>query len=84
MLPELSLYVTLEPCVMCAAAMYELGIKRIVYGAENDRFGGITSIGDKTKYRALNDIEVCLFIIFLYRPIFRYLALLKPSALSFY
>lgn len=46
---------------MCAAAMYELGIKRIVYGAENERFGGIRSIGDREKYRSKNEIEVCFF-----------------------
>ncbi|CAJ0937399.1 unnamed protein product, partial [Mesorhabditis belari] len=52
------LFVTLEPCIMCAAAMYELGIKRIVYGAANQRFGGIESVGNKEKYGAEHEIEV--------------------------
>ncbi|KAF5305760.1 hypothetical protein FQR65_LT07656 [Abscondita terminalis] len=33
---------TMEPCIMCAAALYELGIKCIIYGCTNDRFGGET------------------------------------------
>ncbi|EGV65836.1 tRNA(adenine34) deaminase [Yamadazyma tenuis] len=34
------LYVTVEPCVMCASALKQIGIKRAVYGCGNDRFGG--------------------------------------------
>lgn len=39
---ELSVYVTVEPCIMCAAALYDLRTKLIVYGCRNDRFGGQT------------------------------------------
>nr|XP_023030238.1 tRNA-specific adenosine deaminase 2-like isoform X2 [Leptinotarsa decemlineata] len=39
---ELSVYVTVEPCIMCAAALYDLKVKKIVYGCKNDRFGGQT------------------------------------------
>lgn len=38
------LYVTCEPCIMCAAALATVGIKRVVYGCRNDRFGGCGSI----------------------------------------
>lgn len=34
------LYVTVEPCVMCASALKQIGIRRTVYGCGNDRFGG--------------------------------------------
>merc|ERR1712224_721167 len=34
------LYVTLEPCIMCAAALAQLGVPEVVYGAPNTRFGG--------------------------------------------
>jgi len=34
------LYVTVEPCIMCAAAMRQVGIEKVVYGCGNDRFGG--------------------------------------------
>ncbi len=38
------LYVTVEPCVMCAAALRYLGIGRVFYGCGNDRFGGCGSV----------------------------------------
>ncbi|GAA5821200.1 hypothetical protein JCM10212_006772 [Sporobolomyces blumeae] len=34
------LYVTVEPCIMCAAAMRQIGIEKVIYGCGNDRFGG--------------------------------------------
>jgi tRNA-specific adenosine deaminase 2 len=40
------LFVTCEPCIMCAAAISRLGIKRVVFGCSNDRFGGNGSILD--------------------------------------
>ncbi|CAN1346253.1 tRNA-specific adenosine deaminase TAD2 [Linum perenne] len=39
-----SLYVTCEPCIMCAAALSILGIKEVYYGCANDKFGGCGSI----------------------------------------
>ena len=36
-----SLYVTLEPCPMCAAAVSMMRIKRLVYGAENPKGGAV-------------------------------------------
>lgn len=41
---ELELYVTVEPCVMCAAALRHLGIGRVYYGCGNERFGGCGSV----------------------------------------
>ncbi|KAI5959988.1 TAD2 [Candida theae] len=37
---ELTLYVTVEPCIMCASYLRQLGIGRVFYGCGNDRFGG--------------------------------------------
>ncbi|RHY24649.1 hypothetical protein DYB32_008757 [Aphanomyces invadans] len=37
-------YVTCEPCIMCAAALALLHVKRVVFGCHNDRFGGNGSI----------------------------------------
>ncbi|KAI8015254.1 tRNA-specific adenosine deaminase TAD2 [Camellia lanceoleosa] len=39
-----TLYVTCEPCIMCAAALSILGIKEVYYGCANDKFGGCGSI----------------------------------------
>lgn len=39
---NIDVFVTVEPCIMCAAALYELKIKSISYGCKNDRFGGET------------------------------------------
>jgi tRNA(adenine34) deaminase len=39
-----TLYVTLEPCIMCAGAMVHARIKRLVYGAKDPRTGAIESV----------------------------------------
>ena len=38
-----TLYVTLEPCVMCAGALVAARIGRLVFGARDLRFGGVRS-----------------------------------------
>jgi tRNA(Arg) A34 adenosine deaminase TadA len=37
---ESTLYVTVEPCVMCASLLRQLKIKKVYFGAVNDKFGG--------------------------------------------
>lgn len=39
-----TLYVTIEPCIMCASAIRQIGIQRVVFGAGNERFGGNGSV----------------------------------------
>jgi tRNA(Arg) A34 adenosine deaminase TadA len=41
-----TLYVTVEPCIMCAGALALIGIGHVVYGCGNDKFGGAGSILD--------------------------------------
>ena len=41
---RMELYVTVEPCVMCAAALRFLGIGKVFYGCGNERFGGCGSV----------------------------------------
>lgn len=43
-LKDCHLYVTCEPCIMCSAALAQVGIGRVVFGCRNDRFGGCGSI----------------------------------------
>lgn len=40
LLADCTLYVTVEPCVMCASMLRQFGIKKVFFGAVNDKFGG--------------------------------------------
>ena len=51
-LEQATLYATLEPCVMCAGALVNARVRRLVFGARDLRFGGVRS-----KFR-LADSEV--------------------------
>src|SRR3954453_14618282 len=42
-LPGATLYVTLEPCVMCAGALMHAGVARVVYGARDPKTGACGS-----------------------------------------
>ena len=48
-LPGVTLYVTLEPCAMCAGAIINARIPRVVYGAPDLRFGALGSLTDLSK-----------------------------------
>ncbi len=48
-LPGVTLYVTLEPCAMCAGAIINARIERVVYGAPDVRFGALGSLTDLSK-----------------------------------
>ena len=41
---ECTLYVTLEPCAMCAGAILSARIPRVVYGASDKKFGAVRSV----------------------------------------
>ncbi|CAK9440357.1 uncharacterized protein LODBEIA_P44570 [Lodderomyces beijingensis] len=41
---ELTLYVTVEPCIMCASYLRQLHFGKVVFGCGNDRFGGAGTI----------------------------------------
>ncbi|MEO8296953.1 MAG: tRNA adenosine(34) deaminase TadA [Burkholderiales bacterium] len=43
-LPECELYVTLEPCAMCAMALMHARIKRVVFGAFDPKTGAVGSV----------------------------------------
>ncbi|MGY0159877.1 tRNA adenosine(34) deaminase TadA [Edwardsiella tarda] len=57
---EATLYVTLEPCVMCAGAMVHSRIRRLVYGASDLKTGAAGSLLDVLGHPGMNHrIEVC-------------------------
>lgn len=39
-LSETDLYVTVEPCIMCASALRQFRIRAVYFGCNNDKFGG--------------------------------------------
>ena len=45
-LTDCELYVTLEPCPMCAGAILQARIPRVVYGARDSKFGACGSVCD--------------------------------------
>lgn len=45
-LSECTLYVTLEPCSMCASALQQARIKRVVYGAIDEKNGALGGLYD--------------------------------------
>ena len=53
-LDDCTLYVTLEPCAMCAGAIVLSRMKRVVFGAWDERAGMAGSIGDLLRHPKLN------------------------------
>jgi len=43
-LPNTTLYVTLEPCIMCMGALIQARVSRLVYGAADPKTGAATSV----------------------------------------
>ena len=49
-----TVYVTLEPCAMCAGAMVLSRIERVVFGTRDAKGGFCGSLGDLSNYEGLN------------------------------
>lgn len=49
-----TLYTTIEPCVMCAGALVNARVKRLVYGAADERFGAVNTLFRLCDNQALN------------------------------
>lgn len=59
-LPEASLYATLEPCAMCAGAIIQARIKRVIFGAYDPRAGAVGSVFNILQEQQLNHRVECL------------------------
>lgn len=57
-LHKATLYVTLEPCVMCAGALLSARVKRVVYGAPDEKAGGLGTITDLNSLPLNHHMEV--------------------------
>ena len=57
-LPGVTLYVTMEPCAMCAGAIINSRIERVVYGAKDFRFGAFGSALDINAAGLNHKVEV--------------------------
>ena len=49
-----TLYTTIEPCVMCAGALVNARVKRLVYGSRDERFGAVETLFRLCDDKALN------------------------------
>ena len=58
-LQDCTLYTSLEPCIMCAGAIYQSRIARVVYGAKDPKGGALGSLYDISKDRRLNHKFKC-------------------------
>lgn len=58
-LPGLTLYVTLEPCMMCAGAILHARLARVVYGATDPKAGAAGSVYDVLVNPRLNHRVEC-------------------------
>ena len=58
-LNDTTIYTTIEPCAMCAGALVNARVRRLVYGAADERFGAVRTIFDICDNPQLNHrIEV--------------------------
>ena len=54
-----SLYVTLEPCIMCAGAIVQARIERLVYGAQDHRYGAVESMLKAFDFAVNHKPDIC-------------------------
>jgi len=58
-LPGHTIYVTLEPCIMCAGAILQARIERVVFGAWDPKAGAVSSVYDVLSVPRLNHRLEC-------------------------
>jgi tRNA(adenine34) deaminase len=56
--PEATLYVTIEPCLMCCGALYWSKIAKIVYGADDEKNGYKKNTGNNNPFHPKTEIVI--------------------------
>ncbi len=59
-LPDATIYITIEPCLMCLGAILQARIKRVVYGAKEEKFGATNVL---ESYKSNHEVEVASGIL---------------------
>ena len=57
-LDDATIYVTVEPCLMCSGVIMQARMKKIVYGLKEEKFGAINSVIDVNKCEFNHKVEV--------------------------
>ena len=57
-LPDTTLYVTVEPCLMCVGAVVNARVASLVYGADEPKFGAVRSLLDLSALALNHRFEV--------------------------
>ena len=58
-IPGSTLYATMEPCPMCAGAIVQARVARVVYAARDERWGAVESVFEILGSRRLNHHVAC-------------------------
>lgn len=64
-LPEATMYVTVEPCIMCCGALYWSKIGKLVYGTADPKHGGLSKVSLHPKTEIVGNIyaEECVVMM---------------------
>ena len=57
-LENCDMYVTLEPCAMCAGAIVQSRIKRVIYGAKDEKYGMAGTISNVFELKSNHKVEL--------------------------
>ena len=57
-LDNCELYVTLEPCAMCAGAIVQSRIKKVIYGAKDEKYGMAGTVSNVFDLKSNHKVEV--------------------------
>lgn len=56
-LEDCDLYVTVEPCLMCAGAIVQSRIRKVYFGARDEKYGAVTSVANAFEIKSNHKVE---------------------------